>query len=81
MAVGGALGRTADVSAGADVGKNVMIAGLGPQVVTMSVFMLLASDFAVSTWRRSRRLGEAAPEAPPLFPPEFLFVSAPSSAL
>ncbi|KAF2807225.1 RTA1-domain-containing protein [Mytilinidion resinicola] len=38
-------------------GNNIMIAGLSMQVATLFVFMLLASDFAVRTLNRVRRLG------------------------
>lgn len=62
QAAGGALASTAEDTAGANLGRDVMIAGLVFQVVTMTSFILLAVDFAFRTWRRTQDLGEAALE-------------------
>lgn len=42
------------------VGKGIIITGLVSQVVTLLIFILLALDFGICTWRRSRNVGDAA---------------------
>jgi hypothetical protein len=44
----------------AQTGTDIMIAGLSFQVLTIFVFILAASDFALRTWRRQRALGADA---------------------
>jgi hypothetical protein len=39
-------------------GNNIMIAGLAFQVVTLVLFMILATDFAIKTWLRVSRMGK-----------------------
>ena len=62
QAVGGAMASVADDQAGADQGKDIMIAGLVFQVITMTAYISLTADFAIRTWRRMRVLGDAALE-------------------
>ncbi|EEQ30402.1 hypothetical protein McanMca71_002295 [Microsporum canis] len=59
---GGGISSTAgdDDRSQADLGKNIMIAGLIIQVVTLTIFMALAADFAFRTQSRIRALGNAA---------------------
>lgn len=38
-------------------GNHIMIAGLAFQVITLLVFMILAADFALTTYKRSKALG------------------------
>jgi len=38
-------------------GNHIMIAGLAFQVLTLFIFMLLAADFAWTTWKRIKALG------------------------
>lgn len=40
------------------VGNNIMIAGLSVQVITLLIFIILASDFAFRTYRNVKRLGK-----------------------
>jgi hypothetical protein len=40
-------------------GNHIMIAGLVFQVVTLLVFIILSTDFAIRTWTRIRTLGKA----------------------
>lgn len=44
----------------ADLGKDIMVAGLVIQVITLTVFMGLVADFAFRTHNRIRALGNAA---------------------
>jgi hypothetical protein len=61
QSAGGGIASTADDDRdAADLGKNLMIAGLSAQVVTIFIFISLATDFAVRTYRRSRTLGADA---------------------
>lgn len=61
QSAGGAISSTADDDRdAADLGKNIMIAGLTFQVVTVFVFIVLATDFAVRTWLRIKSLGANA---------------------
>lgn len=62
QAAGGAMASVAEDKAGSDRGKNIMIAGLVFQVVTMTAFITLAVDFTIRTWGRIRVLGDAALE-------------------
>ncbi|KAL6710472.1 Mitochondrial import inner membrane translocase subunit Tim17-A [Coniothyrium glycines] len=39
------------------IGNNIMIAGLSIQVFTLLIFIILALDFAMRTYRRTSRLG------------------------
>ncbi|KAJ4290547.1 hypothetical protein N0V90_010764 [Kalmusia sp. IMI 367209] len=39
------------------VGNNIMIAGLTVQVFTLLIFIILATDFSIRTYRRTRELG------------------------
>ena len=57
---GGIASNADDDEAAANLGKNIMIAGLVAQVVTMAIFILFAVDFAIRTWRRNRTLGDDA---------------------
>ncbi|KAK2813271.1 hypothetical protein FQN49_008310 [Arthroderma sp. PD_2] len=59
---GGGISSTAgdDDRSQADLGKNIMIAGLIIQVVTLTIFMGLATDFALRTQSRIRAIGSAA---------------------
>ncbi|KAI1943997.1 hypothetical protein LOZ66_000585 [Ophidiomyces ophidiicola] len=57
---GGGIASTSTDPAGANLGKNLMIAGLVAQVVTLSAFIALAVDFSVRAWRRLRAIGDAA---------------------
>ncbi|KAF2714405.1 RTA1-domain-containing protein [Pleomassaria siparia CBS 279.74] len=41
------------------VGNNIMIAGLSVQVITLLIFILLAGDFALRTYKRTKTLGSA----------------------
>ncbi|KAF2729808.1 RTA1-domain-containing protein [Polyplosphaeria fusca] len=40
------------------VGNNIMIAGLAVQVLTLFIFICLATDFALRTWKRVKELGQ-----------------------
>lgn len=61
QAIGGAMASILSTQGkNTKPGDNIMIAGLVSQVVTMFIFMILASDFAWRTWSRHRRLGDAA---------------------
>lgn len=56
QAAGGGLAAVANQRwESTETGDKVMIAGLAFQVFTMFVFMLVAGDFAIRTWRRRRR--------------------------
>jgi len=39
-------------------GNHIMLAGLAMQVFTLLIFMILAMDFALTTWRRIRAMGK-----------------------
>jgi hypothetical protein len=60
QSAGGGIASNANTDASANLGKNIMIAGLVAQVVAMAIFILLAIDFAIRTWSRIRTLGDAA---------------------
>lgn len=60
QAAGGGIASSVDTASGADLGKNIMIAGLVAQVVTLTAFILLAIDFGVRAWRRMQTLGADA---------------------
>jgi hypothetical protein len=61
QSAGGGIASSADDDQkAADLGKNVMIAGLTFQVVTVFTFMVLAVDFAIRTYRRSSSLSSDA---------------------
>ncbi|KAG8420477.1 hypothetical protein J3459_011054 [Metarhizium acridum] len=61
QAVGGAMAATAAHNHdSADLGSDIMIAGLAFQVATMLGFITAASDFAVGTYRRYRAQGASA---------------------
>ncbi|KAK2739448.1 hypothetical protein FQN57_006577 [Myotisia sp. PD_48] len=57
QSAGGAL---ASADTGGDIGKDVMIAGLVFQVITLSAFLVLAGDFAFRTYKRVSQYGAAA---------------------
>ncbi|EEH17647.1 hypothetical protein PABG_00210 [Paracoccidioides brasiliensis Pb03] len=58
---GGGLASTAETGSNqADVGKNIMIAGVVWQVVVLGVFILLAFDFALRTLLRMKSMGASA---------------------
>ncbi|KAK2742405.1 hypothetical protein FQN55_007843 [Onygenales sp. PD_40] len=64
QAAGGGIASSADPGdSSADLGKNLMIAGVVFQVVTLGIFIVLASDFAIRTWLRIRSLGAGALDA------------------
>jgi len=54
QAVGGALADTAATLEGAKTGENVMVAGLAFQVISLTVFILLAGEFLWNV-RRDRK--------------------------
>ncbi|TPX23572.1 hypothetical protein DIZ76_012906 [Coccidioides immitis] len=54
---GGGIASSSEDPDGADLGKNIMIAGLVAQVVTLSAFILLAVDFSIGAYRRMRSMG------------------------
>ncbi|EER27349.1 hypothetical protein D8B26_006596 [Coccidioides posadasii str. Silveira] len=54
---GGGIASSSEDPDGADLGKNIMIAGLVAQVVTLSAFILLAVDFSIRAYRRMRSMG------------------------
>ncbi|KAI1080167.1 sphingoid long-chain base transporter RSB1 [Whalleya microplaca] len=61
QAAGGGLASVAShQKKSADLGDNIMIAGLAFQVFTLLVFMALCADFGINTLRRRRALGDAA---------------------
>jgi len=66
QAVGGALASTAKDSAGSTTGKNVMVAGLASQVISMLLFMTIWADFALRV-RKARSSGALARTQPPLY--------------
>lgn len=49
------------------VGNNIMIAGLAFQVLTLFIFMILCTDFALRTHKRYKALGQAAFDQNPMF--------------
>ncbi|KAF3012761.1 hypothetical protein E8E14_002331 [Neopestalotiopsis sp. 37M] len=57
QAIGGGMASVASQN-NEDVtpGNNIMIAGLAFQVITLFVFIVLATDFAIRTWRNPRNL-------------------------
>lgn len=42
------------------VGDNIMVAGLSVQVATLFIFIILAADFGIRTWRRTKQMGKEA---------------------
>lgn len=60
QAVGGGIAAAAETEAASDLGTNIMIVGLVLQVVTLTIFISLAADFSIRTWRRIRVMGDAA---------------------
>jgi hypothetical protein len=58
QAAGGGLASAASHSdRDPTTGNNIMIAGLTVQVITLFIFITLATDFAVRTVRRTKQLG------------------------
>ncbi|EEP79427.1 predicted protein [Uncinocarpus reesii 1704] len=57
---GGGIASASEDSETSDLGKDIMIAGLVAQVVTLTAFIILAIDFSVRAWLRMRTLGDAA---------------------
>lgn len=51
QAAGGALASTADTKSQSDVGKNIMLGGLGFQVFSLILFALCCLDFGIRVWR------------------------------
>lgn len=51
QALGGAIASTANTRSGSDLGKNIMIAGLGFQVFSLILFSLCAGEFALRAYR------------------------------
>lgn len=51
QAAGGAISASADDKSTSDMGRNIMIAGLAWQVVSLGIFMLIWADYI---WRVSR---------------------------
>jgi len=51
QALGGALASTADTEADSNLGKNIMLAGLGFQVFSLILFALCCGDFALRVWK------------------------------
>ncbi|KAF2474322.1 RTA1-domain-containing protein [Lindgomyces ingoldianus] len=66
QAIGGALASTAKDSKGSKTGRNVMIAGLVSQVISMALFFIVWADFALRT-RRAKLSGALARTEPPLY--------------
>jgi hypothetical protein len=64
--IGGGMAATANDDQGSDMGKNIMIAGLISQVISMGLFMIVWSDFALRV-RRNKISGAFARNAPPLY--------------
>lgn len=61
QAAGGGISASAGTDKDlANLGTNIMIAGLAFQVFTLTVFIILAADFFFRTWSRMRSLGSAA---------------------
>jgi hypothetical protein len=51
QAAGGGIASSADTLDDKDVGKNIMLAGLGFQVVSLIVFLACGTDLAIRVWR------------------------------
>ncbi|KAF2106755.1 RTA1 like protein-domain-containing protein [Lophiotrema nucula] len=66
QAIGGALAATAKTSNGSTTGKNVMVAGLICQVISMFFFLTIWGDFALRS-RRARISGALSRTAPSLY--------------
>lgn len=63
QAVGGGLAAYATYhAASTQKGDNIMMAGLISQVITMAIFMLVSTDFAIRAWR-SNSSGDSSPLA------------------
>ena len=46
------------------IGKNISLAGLVSQVITMFIFILIAIDFGIRAWRHTRNLDDDATDSP-----------------
>jgi hypothetical protein len=51
QALGGALASMADDQKGSDLGKNIMLAGLGFQVFSLILFGICCGEFALRVWK------------------------------
>jgi hypothetical protein len=51
QALGGALASTANTQKDSELGKNIMLAGLGFQVFSLILFALCAGEFALRVWK------------------------------
>ncbi|KAF7544662.1 hypothetical protein G7Z17_g9774 [Cylindrodendrum hubeiense] len=61
QALGGGMASVASHNnESADLGSNIMIAGLAFQVITIFAFIVASADFALRTIRRYRALGDSA---------------------
>lgn len=54
QALGGALASMADTKDQSDLGKNIMLAGLGFQVFSLILFTICAGEFALRCWKNKR---------------------------
>lgn len=63
QAIGGAMASMANGGSGADLGVNIMIAGLCSQIISMVIFFVLWGDFAFRV-RKSKKAGVKATHAP-----------------
>ncbi|ORY16187.1 RTA1 like protein-domain-containing protein [Clohesyomyces aquaticus] len=66
QAIGGALASTAKDSKGSKTGRNVMIAGLVSQVISMVIFFIFWGDFVLRT-RLAKTSGSLSRTQPPLY--------------
>lgn len=58
QAIGGAMASIAsNNNESPDTGSHIMVAGLAFQVLTLAIFILICTDFAIRTLRNSRRSG------------------------
>ena len=62
QAIGGALAATGDDQARTDKGKNIMIAGLAWQVVSMSIFAIICAHYAWIVKKKSSPSARRFPE-------------------
>jgi hypothetical protein len=61
QALGGGMASTAShQKKSVKPGDNIMVAGLSFQVFTLLIFMLVSTDFALRTWRRTKAMGTEA---------------------
>ena len=51
---GGGISSTANTSSLVDVGKNIMLAGLGFQVFSLVIFIACSTDFAIGAWKGAK---------------------------